>query len=108
MSDFGDKNIQYKLLIKRIADKLKRKRKKSTRGYFYVSIIRTDKYLNKVKNIAKKMKKQVCPPTHGFFYAYIEKEKQYKLLIKRIALLLKKKIKYYKLIIIKNKKIKKS
>jgi len=94
VSDFGDKNIQYKLLIKRIADKLKRKSKKPTRGYFYVSIIRTDKYLNKVKNIAKKMKKQVCPPTHGFFYAYIEKEKQYKLLIKRIALLLKKRIKF--------------
>ena len=94
VSDFGDKNIQYKLLIKRIADKLKRKRKKPTKGYFYVSIIRTDKYLNKVKNIAKKMKKQVCPPTHGFFYTYIEKEKQYKLLIKRIALLLKKRIKF--------------
>ena len=94
VSDFGDKNIQYKLLIKRIADKLKRKSKKPTRGYFYVSIIRTDKYLNKVKNIAKKMKNQVCPPTHGFFYTYIEKEKQYKLLIKRIALLLKKRIKF--------------
>ena len=94
VSDFGDKNIQYKSLIKRIADKLKRKNKKPTKGYFYVSIIRSDKYLNKIKNIAKKMKNQVCPPTHGFFYAYIEKEKQYRLLIKRIALLLKKRIKF--------------
>ena len=94
VSDFGNKNIQYKSLIKRIADKLKRKNKKPTKGYFYVSIIRTDKYLNKVKNIAKKMKKKVCLPTHGFFYTYIEKEKQYKLLIKRIALLLKKRIKF--------------
>ena len=92
ISDFNDEKYKYRLLIKRIALQLKRKIKPPTKGYFYVSIIRTDKYMNTVKKIAKKMKNKICPPTHGFFYVFIEKQKQYKLLIKRIAFQLKKRI----------------
>ena len=93
ISVFNDKKYKYKLLIKRIAQQLKRKINPPTKGYFYVTIVRTDKYLIKIKKIAKKLKICVHQPTHGFFYNFIEKEKQYKLLIKRIATQLKKRIK---------------
>ena len=93
ISDFNDKKYKYKLLIKKIAQQLKRKINPPTKGYFYVTIIKTDKYLIKIKKIAKKLKRCVNQPTHGFFYNFIEKEKQYKLLIKRIASQLKKRIK---------------
>jgi hypothetical protein len=75
VSDFGDKNIQYKSLIKRIADKLKRKNKKPTKGYFYVSIIRSDKYLNKIKNIAKKNEKSGLP-SHPWIFLCLYRERK--------------------------------
>ena len=94
INDFNDKKYKYKLLIKRIANQLKRRSKPVTKGYFYVNIIRTDKYMRKIKKIAKKMKISVFPPTHGFFYNFIQKEKQYKILVKKIASQLKKRIKF--------------
>ena len=94
INKFNDKEYKYKLLIKKIAKQLKRKNKPATKGYFYVNIIRTDKYLRKIKKIAKKMKMSVFPPTHGFFFNFIQKEKQYKILVKKIASQLKKRIKF--------------
>ena len=91
---FDDRKYRYVLLIKKLAYQLKRKVRPPSKGYFYVSIIRTDKYLSKVKNIAKKMKNQICLPTHGFFYTFLEKEKKYKSLVKKIAYQLKKRIKF--------------
>ena len=104
ITDFNEKKLKYKLLIKRIALQLKRKTRPSTKGYFYVSIVRTDKYMNRIKKIAKKMKNQTNAPTHGFFYSFLEKEnneKKYKILIKRIASQLKKRIAFPKCKIIK-------
>ena len=91
-----EENENYKLLVKRIASQLKRKIRPPTKGYFYMSIIRSETYIKKVKGIAKKMKIKVKPSTHGFFYQYIEREKKhmYKLLVKRIAMQLKKRIKF--------------
>ena len=91
VSDFNDKKYKYKLLIKRIAEQLKRKINPPTKGYFYVTIIKTDRYLKIIKKIGQKLKIGVHPPTHGFFYNFIEKENKYKLLIKRIGSQLKKK-----------------
>lgn len=99
--DYIDEKLKYKLLIKRIALQLKRKTRPSTRGYFYVSIIKTDKYINRIKKIAKNMKNQKFPPTHGFFYSLIKKENEYKNLIKKIASQLKKRINFPKCKIIK-------
>ncbi len=99
--DYIDEKLKYKLLIKRIALQLKRKTRPSTRGYFYVSIIKTDKYINRIKKIAKNMKNQKFPPTHGFFYSFIKKENEYKNLIKKIASQLKKRINFPKCKIIK-------
>jgi hypothetical protein len=104
ITDYNDKKLQYKLLIKRIALQLKRKTRPSTKGYFYVSIVRTDKYMKSIKKIAKKMKNRTNAPTHGFFYSFLEKEnneKKYKILIKRIASQLKKRIAFPKCKIIK-------
>ena len=84
---------KYKLLIKRIAFQLNRTTKPPTKGYFYVTITKTDKYLKIIKKIGKNMKKGTHSPTHGFFYSYIEKGKKYKLLIKRISSQLKKRVK---------------
>ena len=93
-SDTNDKKYKYILLIKKLAYQLKNKVKPPSKGYFYVSLIRTDKYLSKIKKIAKKMKKKTCPPTHGFFYTFLEKQKNYKLLVKKIASQLKKRINF--------------
>ena len=94
ITDDDDRKKRYVSLIKKLAFQLKRKVRPPSKGYFYVSIIRTDKYLSKVKNIAKKMKNQISLPTHGFFYTFLEKEKKYKSLVKKIAYQLKKRIKF--------------
>ena len=87
----NEENINYKLLIKRIASQLKKKRKPPKKGYFYMAMITTDKtYIKNIKNIGNKMKIVVRQPTHGFFYNFIKKEKQYKLLVKKIASQLKR------------------
>ena len=100
-----DKKAQYKMLIKKIAHQLKRKTKPRTKGYFYMNVIRSEKYMNIVKKIAWSIKSKlgIHPPTNGVFYSYIkkeeelklkkEKEHQYKLLIKKIAEQLKKRVK---------------
>ena len=69
ISDFNDKKYKYKLLIKRLARQLKTKIKPPTKGYFYLSIIRTDKYFDKVKKIAKKLKICVHPPDISSVFA---------------------------------------
>ena len=57
--DLKDKKEKYKLLIKRIALQLNRNIKPPTKGYFYGTIIQTDKYLKKIKKIAKNMKNPI-------------------------------------------------
>ncbi len=92
-SPIKEENENYKLLIKKIASQLRKKRNPPTKGIFYMTIIRTEIYLKKVKNIGNKMKIKVRQPKHGFFFNIIKKE-QYKLLVKRIASQLKKRIRF--------------
>lgn len=88
-----EENDNYKLLIKKIASQLKKRRNPPTKGIFYMTIIKTETYLKKVKNIGNKMKIKVRKPTHGFFFKIIKKE-QYKLLVKRIASQLKRRTRF--------------
>jgi len=88
-----EENDHYKLLIKKIASQLKKRRNPPTKGIFYMTIIKTETYLKKVRKIGKSMKIKIRPPTHGFFFNIIKKE-QYKLLVKRIASQLKKRIRF--------------
>ena len=100
-----DKKIQYKMLIKKIAMQLRKKIRPRTRGYFYMKVIRNEKYMNIVKRIALSIKNKlgIHPPTNGAFYSYMkkeeemklkkEKEEKYKLLIKKISTQLKKRVK---------------
>ena len=84
-----EENDHYKLLIKKIASQLKKRRNPPTKGIFYTTIIKTEIYLKRVKNIGNRMKIRVRQPTHGFFFKIIKNE-QYKLLVKKIASQLKK------------------
>ena len=100
-----DKKAQYKLLIRKIAQQLKKKIRPRTKGYFYLKVIRNEKYLNIVKKIALSIKNKlgIHPPTNGAFYSFMkreeeikmkkQKEEQYKKLIKKISSQLKKRIK---------------
>ena len=101
----NEKN-QYKMLIKKIAMQLRKKIRPRTKGFFYMKVIRSEKYLNIVKKIALSLKNKlgIHPPTHGAFGSYIQKEEEmklvikekkekYKLLIKKIATQLKKRVK---------------
>ena len=88
-----EENDHYKLLIKKIASQLKKRRNPQTKGIFYTTIIKTETYLRRIKNIGNTMKIRVRQPTHGFFFKIIKKE-QYKILVKRIASQLKKRIKF--------------
>ena len=102
----NNEKIQYKMLIKKIAAQLKKKIRPRTKGFFYMKVIRSEKYLNIVKKIALSLKNKlgIHPPTHGAFGSYIQKEEEmkliikeknekYKLLIKKIATQLKKRVK---------------
>ena len=88
-----EENDHYKMLIKKIASQLKKRRNPPTKGIFYTTIIKTETYLKRVKNIGNRMKIKVRQPTHGFFFNIIKKE-QYKILVKRIASQLKKRIRF--------------
>ena len=102
----NDNFAQYKTLIKKIAKQLKNKIRPRTKGFFYMKIIRNEKYINIVKKIAKSIKNKLGlhPPTNGVFFSYMkneeeirkkkEKKEQYKLLIKKLASQLKKRIKF--------------
>ena len=100
-----DKKIQYKMLIKKIAMQLKKKIRPRTKGYFYMKVIRNEKYMSIVKKIALSIKNKlgIHPPTNGAFHSYMKKEEEmklkkekdekYKLLIKKISTQLKKRVK---------------
>ena len=105
LNQVNDEKIQYKMLIKKIAMQLKKKIRPRTKGFFYMKVIRSEKYMNLVKKIAQSIKNKlgIHPPTHGAFGSYIQKEEEiklikkkketYKLLIKKIASQLKKRVK---------------
>ena len=101
----NDKDSQYKMLIKKIAMQLKKKIKPKTKGFFYMKVIRNEKYLNLIKKLAQGIKNTLGlhPPTNGAFYSYMIKEEKklkkneeekYKLLIKKISSQLKKRVKF--------------
>ena len=89
LNKINEENEKYLLLIKRIAQQLKRKIRPPTQGFFY-KIIKKEQYKLLVKRIAFQLKRRTRSPTHGYFYKYIRNQ-QYILLIKRIAFQLKRK-----------------
>ena len=106
LNQINAEKIQYKMLIKKIAMQLKKKIRPRTKGFFYMKVIRSEKYMNIVKKIALSLKNKlgIHPPTHGAFGSYIQKEEEmklqikekkekYKLLIKKIASQLRKRVK---------------
>ena len=106
LNQINAEKIQYKMLIKKIAMQLKKKIRPRTKGFFYMKVIRSEKYMNIVKKIALSLKNKlgIHPPTRGAFGSYIQKEEEmklqikekkekYKLLIKKIASQLRKRVK---------------
>ena len=90
----NEENGNYKILIKRIANQLKRKIRIPTKGFFYQYITKENERYNQykllVKRLALQLKRRTRTPKHGFFSKYI-KSVEYQLLVKRIAIQLKRK-----------------
>ena len=81
-----EKNNNYKLLVKKIATKLKNIIRPPTHGFFYTYIEKEKKYKLLIKKIALQLKKRIKFPTCKIIKIY----ESYIILIKRIASLLNK------------------
>ena len=89
-------SIEYKLLIKRIASKLKRKIMTPTQGYFYFAFQKGNYPLIIIRKIQNQMINHSIEFNNDIFRIYTQKYIQYKGLVKRIAVLLKKSLKNIK------------
>ena len=85
----GNNNDSYKLLIKKIANQLKRKVRPPTQGFFNFALQKGDYSLIIIRKISSQMINHQIEFNNDIFRIYTQKLIKYRELVKRIAHLLK-------------------
>ena len=84
---------KYKLLVKKIAQQLKKRVRPPTQGYFYFSLLKGDYPLLIIRKLKSQIAHHIIEFNNEIFKMYSEKYIKYQQLVKKIATLLKKSLK---------------